>query len=83
MEREALTLNLSDNLHARDMEDPQSLPLMAVLSQASQNCSCPAAMNACTVNSGPLSDFYTKILPSIPTVTASVTLLYPLADGQY
>lgn len=35
MEREAVTLNLNDNLHARDVEESQSLPLTAVLSWAS------------------------------------------------
>lgn len=72
MEREAVTVNLNDNVHARDMEDPQSLPLIAVLPQVSQNCSCPAAMDTSTVNSCLVSDFYTKILPSIPTVTGNI-----------
>lgn len=76
MEREAVTVNLNDNMHTRDMEDPQSLPLIAVLPWVSQNCSCPAAVNTSTVNSWLLSDFYTNILPSIPTVTANVMLVY-------
>lgn len=81
MEREAVTVNLNDNVHARDMEDPQSLPLIAVLPWVSQNCSCPVAMNTCTVNSCPVSDSYTKILPSISTVTANLMLVYSLRDG--
>lgn len=75
-----MTVNLNDNMHARDMEDPLSLPSLAVLPWVSQNCSCPAAMNTCTVNSRLVSDFYTKILPRIPTMTANVTLVYSLTD---
>lgn len=76
MERETVTVNLNDNMHTRDMNDPQSLPLIAVLPWVSQNCSCPAAVNTSTVNSCLLSDFYTNILPNIPTVTANVMLVY-------
>lgn len=80
MKHEAMTVNLNDNMHARDMEDPQSLPSLAVLPWVSQNCSYPAAMNTCTVNSCLVSDFYTEILTSIPTVTANVMLVYSLTD---
>lgn len=31
MEREAMTVNLDDNMHAKDAEDPLSVPLIAVL----------------------------------------------------
>lgn len=80
MEREAVTVNLNDNVHARDMEGPQSHPLIVVLLWVRQSCSCLAAMNTSTVNSCLVPDFYTKIPPSTPAVAAKVMLLYSLAD---
>jgi len=76
-----MTVNPSDTVHTRDTEGPQSLSSIAGLPWVSQNGSCPAAMDACTVHSCPVPDFYTKILPSIPKVTVNVMLAYSLTDG--
>lgn len=79
MEREAVTVNLNDNMHGRDMGDPQSLPLIALLPWVRQNPSCPAVMNTCTVNSCPVSDFIQKYFSALQ-VTDNVMLVYSLID---
>lgn len=65
MEREAVTVNLNDNMHGRDTGDPLSPPLIAVLPWVRQNPSCPAVMNTCTVNSCPVPDFIQKYFPAL------------------